>query len=382
MIRMRIPLPIRSPHHLRAPTGRLGRALSAVCATLELVLATGALAAEPPHKKAVAEPPRLPPAEIVAQEAAARAHAAAVARLRLRDLADDFLQRTQPHAALLATVDRWIAAGGKRAAQLEELVALAPALAQAERVAAACESTWPPLLVPLSLSSADPQIWDVDPSLPGRVRWTCERLQQARPLAQQQFLAAAWLHHGLRQAWLEIPRRYRDHGRLSYAQWLQFGRMDQTMAERTALLQPFAEALGLPVPTSIFADGMTARDELREALRRGLRRLQPPPGTVDKRFATTWKQAWLDAAAEGPFAGQRTLLQARWTPGPWQPLVRPDGGVREVHEVVLLVADTSQRCWAIWASAEKEAGRQLLRLGDDMRLLPCPGAAAQPPQLM
>jgi hypothetical protein len=378
---MRLPWPQSLPFCTFQLARRLREVLCTVWLILALLIPAATWAGEP-SKLAPAQPPRLPPAEVLAQQAATRAHAAAAARRRLRDLADDFLLRTLPHQALLATVDRWIAAGGKRAAQLEELVALAPALAQAERVAAACDSTWPPLLQAASPTSADPQIWDFDPALPGRVRWTCERLQQARPLAQQQFLAAALLHHGLRGAWLEVPRRYRDHGRLSYAQWQQFERMDQTMAERTALLQPYAEALGLPVPTSIFADGVTAREELRLALRRGVRRLQLPPGSVDKRFATSWKQAWDEAGQDGPFAGHRTLLEARWSPGPWQPLVRPDGGIREVHEVVLFVADSSQRCWAVWASAEKEAGRQLLRMGDDMRLLPCPGAAAPLPQLM
>lgn len=310
-----------------------------------------------------------PAAEQLAHEAAAQALQAARERLALRSLADDFASRMGPHAALLAAVDRWLAAGNQRAASLPELVAWRPAIDAAERTAAACATSWRPLQQP---RPANEQVLDIDPALPGRVRWACTRLVSARSAAQAQFVAAAQLMEGTSPAWQQLPQRYGQTGRLGYAQWLAVQRLDQMIAERSAVLRPVADALGFALPTGIFADGVAAKEALLAAMARGRERWPLPEGTDDHGFAAQWRKVWQRVADQGPFAGSRTLLRARWSPGPWQPLVAEDGSRSEVREVQLLIRETSGACWLLWATARRSVAPLDLALGDDVRLVRCP----------
>lgn len=312
----------------------------------------------------------VPATERAQQEAAVLAHQAARERQPLRSLADDFAQRVAPHLPLLAAVDRWLAAGAQRAATLAELVAWRPAIDAAERTAAACATTWRPLQAP---RPADEPVWDIDPALPGRVRWACTRLVSARAAAHAQFVAAAQLMEGTPPAWQQLPQRYRQTGRLGYAQWLSVQRLDQLMAERLAVLQPYADGLGVPLPTAIFAEGVAAKEALLAELANGRVRWPLPEGTDDPRFASQWAKAWQAASGLGPFAGARTLLRARWSPGPWQPLLAEDGRRSEVREVQLLIRETGGDCWLIWATAQQAGSTKTLRPGDDIRLIRCPG---------
>lgn len=315
---------------------------------------------------AVADPPA---AERLAHDAAMQALQAARERLTLRSLADDFAGRMAPHAALLAEVDRWLAAGNQRVASLAELVAWRPAIDAAERTAAACATTWKPLQAP---RPADELVWDIDPALPGRVRWACTRLVSARSAAQTQFVAAAQLMEGTSPAWQQLPQRYVQTGRLGHAQWLAVQRLDQMIAERSAVLQPVADALGFALPTGIFAEGVAAKEALLAAMTRGRDHWPLPEGTDDRSFASQWNKVWQRTADQGPFVGSRTLLRARWSPGPWQPLQAEDGRRSEVREVQLLIRESSGACWLLWATARRSGTPLDLALGDDVRLVRCP----------
>lgn len=313
-----------------------------------------------------------------ATEAVERERQAAAERALERQaaLAAEFEALANAHVALVSQLQRWDAAGDGRANPVAETVAAWPKLATLLPAVESCELR----LRELADKPLHPK---VAPQLAGRVRHWCDLVRRAVPIVQRQVVAAArpflTTNHWVR----EIPKRYADHGRVNWHEWLQLRAAEQLWEELAPPHLAAAKAVGAALPRDdMLRPAVEARARLQREVEHGLSRLTLPAGIDDPAFARTVTGLW--KAGNWPASSLRgEVLAVRAVDAAWLPLRDATRQVtRQMREgAVLLQAvapDWAVGCWVQWVHVERKGGRDRLLRTDDVRKVRCPGASGSP----
>jgi hypothetical protein len=210
-----------------------------------------------------------------------------------------------------------------------------------------------------------------------RVHRLCSLAVRARPIVERQYLAVAQHRVGFPDNLREAARRYRQSARLAWHQWLAFGRLEEEIGLRRAMLAPVAAKLGLPVLDEPFHHATVARRALRQAIVQALPTAALPAAVTDTDFAQVAAVAWHAEPQQPP--GELVRMAAL---GPaWQTLWSAGKPARRQREAWALVRGPEAWCTVVWLLAEQAAvasakpgwGPVHLRVGDDVRFVKCPG---------
>lgn len=300
-------------------------------------------------------------------------------RLRRERLTSEFLELERTHAATLAALQRWDAAGDGRTELVGQLLQWLPKLAELEPLVQACGSRL--------LELADrPQAVGPPTEIPGRVRAQCDLAMRQRAILQRQVLAHARTFLGLPAWYADISTRYTEKGRISWHHWLELLDLEQSYQRRAQPWMRAAAAVDAALPVQeLLAPGLLARATVAQQFSDPPARLGLPAGWSDANFTRQVQRLWGSAVQNGPFAGVRGPAHLVVALDPlWQPLLDEKGKVarrfREFAAQFEVVQGPSWTlgCWIVWGALEQQGRSTRLRWAEEIRKVRCPGPKPAP----
>jgi hypothetical protein len=312
--------------------------------------------------------------------------------VRRAQWADEFARLQTGLAPLLADLQRWDGAGDQRADELETVLAAWPQLPRLQPLIEACGLRLLRLAEQPAVDAAEPK------ELPDRVRLVCSLALRGEAIVQRQVIADARTYLGVPGWVADVPKRYRELGRLAWHQWRELLHAEASWQRRAGRWLDAARTVGAELPrVELLGPALAARRQLERELDRGLVRWSWPSsvtdGEVAVRVRTLWQSgrdppwdgpAWLAPAAvqhrtDAYWQGRATLGEVRAVDGVWQTLVDAKGRrTRRLRDFaasfeVEASEPSLSGCWLTWGTLEQQGSQWSVRWSDDVRKLPCSG---------
>lgn len=290
---------------------------------------------------------------------AARAHAQTPA-----DPAPALRAAIHANAAELLTLKAWDDAGDVPVAQLPEIATATARLPGLEALQKACV-TLPDKLT----ETEEAQLFQA----------VCKLQKRAKDIVERQYLAAAKRAVRFPESTYEAAKRYAREGRVAWHTLQMFARLEQEMAQRTEILKPYAQLVGLPILGELFHEGFSARRQLRHVMKVGQKTLGLPGEVTDTQFAGQVRAAAMTQALTAPMPEGRTeLVAVRPIDAAWSIRVEKGREVRrERRAAVIWRRPRAQNgCLVTWVQAVLRKGKPpsalVLDWEDDVRWVSCP----------